>query len=110
MKTFKSLAVVAVAFFVMGSSAYCSSLNRTQILKELTDLELCIRTMCIPSNNAAMSIGGCQSLVTKLNQTPNTLDRWTIQRVNGVVLLLQQMKLKDGLVQMQATIKELPAR
>ena len=106
----KALTMIVIAAFCLATAVHASALSRPQILKELQDLELCIRTMCLPSNDASMSIGGCQTLVAKLNVSPNNLDRWTIQRVNGVALLLQQKKIKDGLVQMQATIKELPAQ
>ena len=86
-----------------------SSLTRQQILKELTDLETCVRTMCLPSGDATMGSGYARNLVSRLGQSPNALDRWVIQRLNGVVLLLTQRRIAEGLHEIQATIRDLPS-
>ncbi|MBI4860528.1 MAG: hypothetical protein HY815_09735 [Candidatus Riflebacteria bacterium] len=107
----RCLTVAAVLLtLVLISSVSASSLTREQILKELGGLEVCLRTMCLPAGDASMSIGGAQALITKLGQNSNALDKWVIQRLNAVVILLKQKKLKEGLDELQKMIKELPAK
>jgi len=104
-----AIVLTVIAALAVAGTVSASTLTRPQILKQLTDLEVCLRTMCIPANDASMSIGGATDLLKKLAVNPNPMDRWVTQRVNAVVLDLKQKHLKDGLTHLQATIKELPA-
>lgn len=103
------MAIALILTGLISCHALASSLTRPQILKELQNLEVCIRTMCLPTNDTAMSIGYAKTLLGKLAQNPNTLDRWVTQRLNAATLLLQQKKIREGLEAVQAAVRELPA-
>ena len=102
-----ALALVFVG--LICTSVQASTFTRPQILAELQSLEVCVRTMCLPQNDASMSIAYAKTVLDKLAQNPNNLDRWVTQRLNATVLLLQQKKIREGLESLQAAIKQLPA-
>lgn len=101
--------IAAVIASIVVGHASASTLARPQILAELKSLEVCVRTMCLPSGDAGMSIGYAKTVLDKLAQQPNALDRWVTQRLNAAVQLLQQKKIREGLETLQAAIRELPA-
>ena len=75
----------------------------------MQSLETCVRTMCLPANDASMSLGYAKTVFAKLAVNPNPLDRRGTQRLNATVQLLQQKQISEGLESLQAAIKELPA-
>ena len=75
--------IAAVIASVVVGYASASTLTRPQILAELKNLEVCVRTMCVPSGDAGMSIGYAKTVLGKLAQQPNALDRWVTQRLNA---------------------------
>lgn len=90
------------------TQAAVAGLVRPRILKSLQDLEVCVRTMCLPSGNATMGIGEADKVLKELAKYPGAFSQWLTQRLNAVVLLLKQKKVKEGLDQLQLTIRELP--
>ena len=86
------------------TTAEGSTLTQPQIEKALTDMESCIRTMCIPANDASMSLGFARDLRGHLAVTPNALDQWTLGRLDPIITLLAGKQLAAALARTQATI------
>jgi hypothetical protein len=107
MRTQRTTLLVAALFAAAPVIAEASVLTRPQIVKAVTDLEMCIRTMCIPAGNATMSLQWAQDLRAKLAQNSNALDTWTIGRLDPAIGLLKQKQLPGALASVQATLAAL---
>jgi hypothetical protein len=103
----RKLSLTLLLIGVLVGAASASSLTRPQIIQALSDLEVCLRTMCLPANNGTMGLGVAQDLATKLNQAPNALDQWTLGRLNPVIALLRESKVRTALDHVQAAVAAL---
>lgn len=102
--TFRSLSMTLLVSTLSASFVMASTMTRPMIIQAVVDLESCMRTMCLPANDASMAIGGGNALRGKLAQQPNALDQWTIARLDPIVALLKQKKIQLALDQTQATL------
>lgn len=83
------------------AAASASTLTKPQIQKALSDLEMCIRVMCMPVNDSSMSLSWAKDLKAKLAVNPNPTDNWVLTRLDPVIALLAAKKLPEALAKTQ---------
>ena len=102
----RTLATLIIALAV-ASTANASALTQTVIQQKFMDMEACIRTMCIPANDASMSLGYANDLKKQLSVHPNQLDTWTLAHLDPVIAALAAKQLPAALAKTQSTIAAL---